>query len=263
MTRPVRLAAAAFRGIVTLVTGCLLLWWGTARADLVSVVPRIKPSIVAVGTYLPTRNPSFRFLGTGFAVGNGSLVATNSHVLPATLQTEQMEVLAIALPGGGASAIRKATRVAADRGSDLAVLRMEGAPLPPLQLADGQLADEGRSIAFTGFPIGSALGLAPVTHRGIIAAVTPIGIPQDNSQQLSPVLVRRLADGAFRVYQLDATAYPGNSGSPLYDAQTGQILGVVNMVFVKNTKETVLSDPSGITYAIPVSYLSALLKGLE
>lgn len=263
MTQFVGRHAAAFRLIVGALLGGLFLWGGVASADLGGVIPRIKPSIVAVGTYLPTRNPAFRFLGTGFAVGNGSLIATNAHVLPATLQTEQMEVLAVALPGGGAVAIRKASRGAADRNSDLALLRVEGTPLPPLRLADGELAEEGRSIAFTGFPIGSALGLAPVTHRGIIAAVTPIGIPQATSQQLSPALVRRLSEGAFRVYQLDATAYPGNSGSPMYDAESGEILGVVNMVFVKNTKEAVLSDPSGITYAIPVSYLTSLLKNAE
>lgn len=263
MTQLVGLYAAAFGLIVRGLIGAALLWVGAAGADLGEVIPRIKPSIVAVGTYLPTRNPAFRFLGTGFAVGNGSLIATNAHVLPAGLQSEQMEVLVVALPGSGTSAIRKVSRVAADRNTDLALLRAEGAPLPPLRLADGELAEEGRSIAFTGFPIGSALGLAPVTHRGIIAAVTPIGIPQANSQQLNPALVRRLSEGAFRVYQLDATAYPGNSGSPLYDAASGEILGIVNMVFVKNTKEAVLSDPSGITYAIPVSYLASLLKNAE
>jgi hypothetical protein len=32
------------------------------------------------------------------------------------------------------------------------------------------------------------------------------------------------------------------------------------MVFVKATKEAVLTDPSGITYAVPSSYLQGLLK---
>lgn len=240
--------------------GVCVLWASTARADLAEVLPRIKPSIVAVGTFQRTRSPAFRFLGTGFAVGNGSLVATNAHVIAKAVTGDQMEVLAVVLPGGDKSVVRRATQVASDRNSDLAVLRVEGAPLPPLPLAGGELVAEGRNIAFTGFPIGGALGLSPVTHRGIIAAVTPIGIPQANSQQLSPALVRRLADGAFRVYQLDATAYPGNSGSPMFDAETGEVLGIVNMVFVKGTKENVLSSPSGISYAIPVSYLRALLK---
>jgi S1-C subfamily serine protease len=69
-----------------------------------------------------------------------------------------------------------------------------------------------------------------------------------------------LTAGSFPVLQLDATAYPGNSGSPIYDPATGDVLGIVNMVFVKGTKEAALSQPSGITYAVPVQHLQALLR---
>jgi serine protease Do len=43
----------------------------------------------------------------------------------------------------------------------------------------------------------------------------------------------RLREGNFELLQLDATAYPGNSGGPVFDAASGQVLGVVNMVLVK------------------------------
>jgi len=62
------------------------------------------------------------------------------------------------------------------------------------------------------------------------------------------------------IYQLDITAYPGNSGSPLYSAENGEVLGILNKVFVKESKETVLEKPSGISYAIPIKYLIALSK---
>ncbi|WRL45219.1 serine protease [Aromatoleum evansii] len=230
-----------------------------AAADLVDVLPRVKPSVVAVGTFQRTRSPQFRFLGTGFAVGSGRMVATNAHVVSVPLADDQLESLVIVVPGAPQGSIRKAAKVAADPNADLALLRLDGEPLPVLPLADGSFVAEGRSIAFTGFPIGSALGFTPVTHRGIVAAVTPIGIPQANSGQLNPALIRRLAGDSFRVYQLDATAYPGNSGSPVFDPDSGEVLGIVNMVFVKGTKENALSAPSGITYAIPVSHLRALL----
>jgi S1-C subfamily serine protease len=55
-------------------------------------------------------------------------------------------------------------------------------------------------------------------------------------------------------------AYPGNSGSPLYDGHTGEVIGVINAVFVKSTKENALKDPSGITYAIPAKYVRELLE---
>jgi serine protease Do len=91
---------------------------------------------------------------------------------------------------------------------------------------------EGEEYAFTGFPIGTVLGLFAVTHRGIISAISPIAIPQLTSNSLDPKVIRRLRD-PYNVYQLDATAYPGNSGSPLYDPSTAQVIGVIHKVFVK------------------------------
>lgn len=167
----------------------------------------------------------------------------------------------IVVPGDGETgAIRPVRVVASEPSRDLVVLRLEGGPaLPALHLGPSAQVLEGQEVAFTGFPIGNVLGMTPVTHRGIVSAITPIGIPQANARNLNPALIRRLAQDVFRVYQLDATAYPGNSGSPLYDPASGEVLGVMNMVFVKSTKENVLSDPSGISYAIPAEYLWRLL----
>lgn len=235
-----------------------------ADVDLADMVPRIKPSLVAVGTYQPTRNPAFSFRGTGFVVGDGFLVATNAHVLPSNLDVARSEVLAIArAEDGGRINVRSVVRAAADPIHDLALLRITGgSPLPALALGDGVTVREGQAIGFTGFPLGAALGMRPVTHRGIVSAITPIGTPPAQAKELSANLVHRLGRG-FDVLQLDATAYPGNSGSPLFDADTGMVIGVVNMVFVKGAKETALSQPSGITYAIPAKYLKALMEGRQ
>lgn len=54
--------------------------------EAAQTVERIRPSIVAVGTMQATRQPQFRFSGTGFAVGDGTLVATNAHVIPRSLE---------------------------------------------------------------------------------------------------------------------------------------------------------------------------------
>ena len=63
-------------------------------------IARIKPSIVAVGTFVPMRNPQFEFRGTGFAVADGSLIATNHHVIPSILDPERNESLAVAISDG-------------------------------------------------------------------------------------------------------------------------------------------------------------------
>ena len=228
--------------------------------NAVSTIERVKGSVVAVGTLERTRVPAFQFRATGFAVGDGSLVATNAHALPAMLDSERRETLAVAIPVPGREPqVREAREVAVDSGTDLAVLKINGPPLPALKLGSLEGVREGQSVLFTGFPIGSVLGVFAATHRGMVAAITPIAIPPALAKNLNPGVFRRLTTGSFPVLQLDATAYPGNSGSPVYDPESGEVLGIINMVFVKGTKEAALTQPSGITYAIPVKHLQALV----
>jgi len=229
-------------------------------ADLPDIIQQIKPSIVGIGTYQPTRAPQSKFLGTGFVVGDGQHIITNAHVLPEVLDTENNEILAILIPAEGNRASgRQVSIVAQDKDHDLALLKISGARLSALQLDTERRIREGETYAFTGFPIGAILGLKPVTHQGIISAITPIVEPAKSSKALTAAIIRRQKE-PYNVYQLDATAYPGNSGSPLYDLKTGKVVAVINSVFVKTTKENVLKDPSGITYAIPAKYVEALIE---
>lgn len=242
----------------------LLALAGTAAAALPELVEQIKPSIVVIGTYAKTRSPAFVMRGAGFAVGNGSVVATNAHVVPELLDSASGETLVIQMLAGGSGAHqRRATMAVRDSAHDLALLRIEGAPLPALSLQNGGAVREGQSVAFTGFPIGGVLGLSAVTHRGIISAITPIALPTSAANQLNEKVIKRLRSGAFEVYQLDATAYPGNSGGPLFEMEKGEVIGIINMVFVKGTKESALSHPSGISFAVPVLYLQELLRDLR
>ena len=83
------------------------------------------------------------------------------------------------------------------------------------------------------------------------------GDEKDAEQQVEIAALQR---APFSIFQLDGTAYPGNSGSPVYDPATGKVLGVINAVFVKGLKETAITAPSGITYAIPANYVRDLLR---
>jgi serine protease Do len=254
-------AAIALLGLVAMA----LQPWHARAASLEDTITRIKPSIVAIGTYQQSRSPAFAFHGTGFVVGDGTLVATNAHVIPGKLDAANRETLAVIVRSGGAGdgQRRDARIVATDSDHDLVVLRLSGDPLPALAFVEPGAVREGRLAAFTGFPIGATLGLVPVTHRGMISAITPIAMPSANADRLDPKVVRRIQGGAFKVLQLDATAYPGNSGSPLYDIATGEVMGILNMVFVKGTKEAALSQPSGISFAIPAEYLRELIERVK
>jgi S1-C subfamily serine protease len=229
---------------------------GADSTSLPDTIEKIKPAIVAVGTHQKTRRPPAVFLGTGFVIGNGLHIVTNAHVVPAKVDSEKRESIAVFVGRGELADIREATKLAEDLDHDLALLRITGPPLPALKLGDSSRVREGESYAFTGFPIGMVLGLHPVTHRGPISAITPIAIPQLSAQK---TVIKRLI-APYNVFQLDATAYPGNSGSPLYDPASGQVIAILNKVFIQESKESLLQKPSGISYAIPINYLRGLLK---
>ncbi len=249
------------RTLVWLIGGWLL-WLASganAQPSLPETITHLKKSVVVVGTYNKLRNPSFEMRGTGFAVGDGHMIATNAHVVPDTLNAATNETLVALLPGSGEPQPRELQLVTKDVIHDVALLRLAGAPLPPVKLRNPEDVPEGQSVAFMGFPIGGALGFSPVTHRGTISAISPISLPGSSAQFLNEKMIRQLRHGTFNIFQLDATAYPGNSGSPMFDPDTGDVLGLINMVFIKTTREASLSQPSGISYAIPSNFLLDLL----
>jgi len=257
-------ATRTARGIIVagLLLPVLLLTRPVSADNSVATIERVKGSVVAIGTFERTRTPPFQFRGTGFAVGDGTIIVTNSHVVSAALDPARLEVLAILLPATGKDQVqvREAKRLSVDPDSDLALLKIDRPALPALKIRDSGAVREGDSVLFTGFPIGPVLGAHPATHRGMVAAISPIAIPQARSAELDSQVIRRLASGAYPIFQLDATAYPGNSGSPVYDPESGEVLAIINMVWVKGTKETALTQPSGITYAVPSKHLQDLLS---
>ena len=231
----------------------------SVHAEFVDVVAKIKPSVVGIGIHTPTSRPQNILRGTGFVIGDGHYVVTNDHVLPDLLDEALLQKMAVFIGSGKNAKVREAEIIAKSSLYDLAILKVSGPALPAMTLSSGDFYADGSYIAFTGFPIGSVLGLYPVTHRGIIASVTPTVVPASSAGKINLKMLKRMRN-PYLVYQLDATAYPGNSGSAMYDMKTGDVVGIINKVFVQQTKEGVISNPSGITYAIPVKYLQQLLK---
>jgi S1-C subfamily serine protease len=254
--------------LVLLIAGLLAPAQAAPPSATQSTIERVKASIVAVGTFQRARQPQFRFLGTGFAVSDGTLIATNAHVMPGSLEARaesEAESLVVVLPAREATqwVVRDAQPVAVAADQDLAVLRIAGPAVPPLALGDSDQVKDGQQYLFTGFPLGGVLGLIPSTHRAMIAAVTPIVLPTGNSAQLEASVIRQLKAGAFDVFQLDAMAFPGSSGSPLFDAASGDVIGIVNMALARSTREAALLQPTGIAYAIPANHLRELLRKIR
>ncbi len=230
--------------------------FASSNPSLPELVKQIKPSIVGIALFTPLEANAPKLRGSGFVVGNGKYVVTNYHVVAKDLAPNIVQHY-VALSGEGRTPkAHKMEIIDIDPVHDLAILSIADT-LPALKLAGDNYVDSGTGIAMTGFPLGAILGLYPATHTGVVATLAPDINPASNADELTVQMLKRLKE-PFMIYQLDITAFPGNSGSPIYNKANGEVIAVLNKVFVSQGKEAALSNPSGISYAIPIKHLRDL-----
>lgn len=165
--------------------------------------------------------------GSGWVAGDG-IVVTNAHVV-AGQDTTLVE------PRGGRGRL-KATAIAFDSKNDIAVLRVPGLGLAPLQFAREVKVSEPAAIE--GFPLAG-----PFQIRSARVGQTRVVISQD-AYGRGPVR-RRIT--AFR-----GRVQPGNSGGPLVDV-AGRVSGTI-------FAESVGGGPRG-GYAVPNATVRRVLAG--
>ncbi|NEQ30513.1 MAG: trypsin-like serine protease, partial [Leptolyngbya sp. SIO4C5] len=159
-----------------------------------------------------------RGVGSGFILDNQGHVLTNAHVV------DGADKVQVTLKDGRSLA---GEVLGSDPVTDIAVIRVEGADLPTVQLADSDQIRPGQwAIA-----IGNPLGLDNTVTAGIISATGrssgDVGI----------------SDKRVDFIQTDTAINPGNSGGPLLDEQ-GQVIGV-------NT--AIIQGAQGIGFAVPIN----------
>jgi S1-C subfamily serine protease len=197
------------------------------------------------------------FGASGFFLDDRGYFLTANHVIEAIEKRKRLPHLRVFMPTYKNRRGIPATVLARDPRHDFAVLKVKGDAFPAAKIGDSESVRAGQPIALMGFPLGFLLGLHPSTNAGIISNVSPIAIPAVNTQHLDAETIDALRH-PFDVFQLDATAYPGNSGGPLFDPRSGKVIGMVNRAFVRKTKEKVVA--SGISYAMPIHYAVPLIE---
>src|SRR5690606_8897225 len=99
--------------------GSMLLVTASTQAALPDVIAKIKPSVVGVGTYNKLATPRANLIGTGFVVGDGTLIATNNHVVPTSIEVDTNTSFVVFVGTGTSPDVRTATVVARDSEHDL------------------------------------------------------------------------------------------------------------------------------------------------
>jgi serine protease Do len=176
-------------------------------------------------------------LGSGFVWDSQGHIVTNNHVVAGADKIEVTFADGTTL---------SATLVGADSYSDLAVIKVEGAPdlLHPVQLADSKQVKVGEMA----IAIGNPFGLEGTMTVGIISA---LGRTISASSSTASGAAYSIPD----IIQTDAPINPGNSGGVLVDEQ-GRVIGVTAAI------ESSVNSNAGIGFAIPSAIVSKVVPAL-
>lgn len=164
-------------------------------------------------------------LGSGFLISADGYVVTNNHVISG-VPTDQGKVTISSITVTLADRREyKATVVAKDAASDLAVLKIDAKDLPFVQFGDSTKTRVGDWV----IAIGNPFALGGTVTAGIVSAIH-----------------RAIGNaGAYdRYIQTDAAINQGNSGGPLFDLN-GNVVGINNAIYSPSGGNV------GIGFAIP------------
>ncbi len=169
-------------------------------------------------------------LGSGVILRGDGIVVTNNHVV------DGAEDIRAVLADGKEFAGKV---ILADAGTDLAVIRLDGATdLPALALSDSDLAEVGDLV----LAIGNPFGVGQTVTSGIVSALARAGGDPARGQ------------GYF--IQTDAPINPGNSGGALVDTG-GRLLGINTMILTRS------GGSNGIGFAIPANLVAQYVAQAE
>lgn len=178
--------------------------------------------------------------GSGVIIASDGWIVTNAHVVQGSrrIRVRLRRGLNTSVEQNAQSRGRliDARLVVADRETDLALLKIEVAGLPVLELANSSDLRQGQLV----LAFGSPLGLDNSVSLGIVSSV---------ARQLDP-------DSPTIYVQTDAAINPGNSGGPLVDTN-GRVVGINTLILTQS------GGNEGIGLAIPSNVVRSVYNDVR
>jgi serine protease Do len=164
-------------------------------------------------------------LGSGFLYNEKGDIVTNAHVVANTKEVKVNTTDSKEFTG---------EVIGISNDTDIAVVRVDGLKdVAPLKIARSRTAEIGDEV----LALGSPLGFQNTVTTGIISGLER-DLNIDNFQYED-------------VYQMSAPIAPGNSGGPLIDRKTGEVIGINSAV----------SNQGTIGFSIPIIDVLPLIEG--
>lgn len=164
-------------------------------------------------------------LGSGVVITKNGLIVTNNHVI------DGADEIKVTLPNNKKEYIAKI--IGADKGTDLAVIKIEAQNLNPIKMANIQDVKVGDVV----FAIGNPFGVGETVTQGIVSALNKNGLGINQYENF---------------IQTDASINPGNSGGALVDSR-GYLIGINSAIFSKG------GGNDGIGFTIPVDMVQNIV----
>ena len=177
-----------------------------ALPDFISVVAKVKPSVVAINTEVATfdifnRPSTAKGAGSGWIIDKDGRIITNNHVIDGAKNITVMLADERALP---------ATVIGTDPLNDIAVLKVDATNLPAVPVGDSSRLKIGEWV----LAIGNPLGLGISAKQGIVSRLG-VSISVSSGQTL------------YDLVEISAAINPGNSGGPLFN-MAGEVVGITS-----------------------------------
>jgi serine protease Do len=186
-------------------------------------VNKLKQYVVRIDTIsFTTGRTAEQKSGTGFNISPQGVIITNRHVLSGALK-------ATVTFADGKIFTAKSFRSSSD--SDLAVIYLGASNLPYTTINAARSVREGEKVLI----IGNPLGIGNVAVEGTVASYV------------------RVAGFSGPVLVINASIYPGSSGSPVFD-QNHQVVGIIFGVITPEKE----SEPQGA--ALPVKDVAGFIR---
>ncbi len=176
------------------------------------------------GEMLPEESES---LGSGFIITPDGYVLTNHHVV------EGADEIIVRLNNRKSY---EAKVIGSDKGSDIALLKIDAENLPAVQIGNSENLKIGAWV----LAIGSPFGFDATVTAGIVSAKGR-SLPSEN---YVPYI------------QTDVAINPGNSGGPLFNLQ-GKVIGVNSQIFSRS------GGFMGLSFAVPIELAMNVVEQLR
>ncbi len=187
------------------------------------IVDNNRNGIILIDVQVPGEGTQVKISikGTGFIISPDGIFITNAHVWR-QIQESEMDFAGVSVPGttDGKGLTHydrfKIEKIAIDDDNDIALLKIisDKTFATVSQMETTETMKEGDDVVFIGYPLAVELlnmgfGITMTTNKCIVSS-----------------LKRRGGDGSLHFFLVDTHINGGSSGSPVFSAETGKIVGI-------------------------------------